>query len=60
VAQPAFTAYQRPTLAADELIASTYLAGTNTGPMRQALAAAFRGAAGKDVVSRLWRQSRMG
>jgi putative transposase len=48
--------YQRRTLAADELIASTYLAGTNTRRVRQALAAVFRGAVGKDVVSRVWRK----
>ena len=48
--------YQRRTLAADELIASTYLAGTNTRRVKQALAAVFRGAVGKDVVSRAWRK----
>ena len=34
-------AYQRRTLAADALIASTYLAGTNTRRVRRALAAVF-------------------
>src|SRR5258708_3137147 len=38
----ALPAYQRRTLAADALIASTYLAGTNTRRGRQALAALFR------------------
>jgi putative transposase len=49
-------AYQRRTLTADQLIASAYLAGTNTRRVRQALAAVFRGAVGKDVVSRVWRK----
>src|SRR5882672_9242829 len=44
-------AYQRRTLAADELIASTYLAGTNTRRVRRALAALFDGTVGKDTVS---------
>jgi putative transposase len=50
-------AYQRRTLAADALIASTYLAGTNTRRVRRALAAVFAGGGvGKDVVSRVWRK----
>ncbi len=49
-------AYQRRTLAADALIASTYLAGTNTRRVRRALQALFGGAVGKDVVSRVWRK----
>jgi putative transposase len=49
-------AYQRRTVAADELIASAYLAGTNTRRVRQALAAVFRSALGKDIVSRVWRK----
>jgi hypothetical protein len=49
-------AYQRRTLAADALIASTYLAGTNTRRVRRALAALFGGAVGKDTVSRVWRR----
>ena len=49
-------AYQRRTLAADVLIASTYLAGTNTRRVRRALAALFGGAVGKDTVSRVWRK----
>jgi hypothetical protein len=36
-------AYQRRTLAADALIAGTYLAGTNTRRVRRALAALFGG-----------------
>jgi putative transposase len=50
----ALRAYQRRTLAA--LIASTYLAGTNTRRVRRALAALFGGAVGKDTVSRVWRK----
>jgi len=49
-------AYQRRTKAADALIASTYLAGTNTRRVRRALAALFGGAVGKDTVSRVWRK----
>jgi putative transposase len=52
----ALRAYQRRTLAADVLIASTYLAGTNTRRVRRALMALFGGAVGKDVVSRVWRK----
>src|SRR5205807_997666 len=52
----ALRAYQRRTLAADALIASTYLAGTNTRRVRRALAALFGGAIGKDTVSRTWRK----
>src|SRR6266516_3892963 len=52
----ALRAYQRRTLAADALIASTYLAGTNTRRVRRALAALFDGAVGKDTVSRVWRK----
>ena len=48
--------YQRRTLAADALIASTYLAGTNTRRVRRALKALFGGAVGKDTVSRVWRK----
>ena len=51
-------AYQRRTLAADALIASTYLAGTNTRRVRRALAAVFAEGVGKDVVSRVWRKVR--
>lgn len=49
-------AYQRRTQAADALIASTYLAGTNSRRVRRALVAVFDGAVGKDVVSRVWRK----
>jgi len=49
-------AYQRRTLAADALIASTYLAGANTRRVRRALAAVFAQGVGKDVVSRVWRK----
>jgi transposase-like protein len=52
----ALRAYQRRTLAADAVIASTYLAGTNTRRVRRALAALFGGAVGKDTVSRTWRK----
>jgi len=52
----ALRTYQRRTLAADALIASTYLAGTNTRRVRRALAALFGGAVGKDTVSRTWRK----
>lgn len=49
-------AYQRRTVAADALIASTYLSGTNTRRVRRALAALFGGAVSKDTVSRVWRK----
>ena len=49
-------AYQRRTKAADALIASTYLAGTNSRRVRRALVAVLDGAVGKDVVSRVWRK----
>ena len=52
----ALRAYQRRTLAADALIASSYLAGTNTRRVRRALAALFGGTIGKDTVSRTWRK----
>jgi len=52
----ALRAYQRRTLAADALIASSYLAGTNTRRVRRALGAVFGGAVGKDTVSRVWRK----
>jgi transposase-like protein len=48
----ALRAYQRRTLAADALIASSYLAGTNTRRVRRAPAALFGGTVGKDTVSR--------
>src|SRR5271155_2250483 len=49
-------AYQRRTQAADALIASAYLSGTNTRRVKRALAAVFAGPVGKDVVSRNWRK----
>ena len=52
----ALRAYQRRTLAADALIASSYLAGTNTRRVRRALAGLFGGSVGKDMVSRVWRK----
>jgi transposase-like protein len=52
----ALRAYQRRTLAADALIASCYLAGTNTRRVRRALTALFGGTVGKDTVSRAWRK----
>ena len=52
----ALRAYQRRTQAADALIASAYLSGTNTRRVRRALAALFGGAVGKDTVSRVWRK----
>jgi len=52
----ALRTYQRRTVAADALIASTYLAGTNTRRVRRALATLFSGAVGKDTVSRVWRK----
>jgi putative transposase len=52
----ALRVYQRRTLTADGLIASTYLAGTNTRRVRRALATMFGGAVGKDSVSRVWRK----
>ena len=54
--EPGAAANQRRTLAADALIASSYLAGTNTRRVRRALAALFGGAVGKDTGSRTWRK----
>ena len=48
--------YQRRTRAADALIASTYLAGTNTRRVRRALRSVFGGEVCKDTVSRVWRK----
>ena len=48
--------YQRLTKKAEALIASVYLAGTNTRRVKRALYGLFRGAVGKDVVSRAWRK----
>ena len=44
-------AYQRRTRAADALIASAYLSGTNTRRVRRALAALFRGAIGSVITA---------
>jgi len=44
----ALRAYQRRTLAAAALIASSYLAGTTTRRIRRALAAVFGGPVGKE------------
>jgi putative transposase len=49
-------AYQRCTKQAEALIAGAYLSGTNTRRVRRALSAVFKGAVGKDVVSRTWRK----
>jgi putative transposase len=48
--------YQRLTKTAEALIASAYLAGTNTRRVKRALFALFKGAVSKDVVSRAWRK----
>src|SRR6185436_18360077 len=40
----------------EALIAGTYLVGANTRRVKRALAALFRGAVGKDVVSCTWRK----
>jgi putative transposase len=48
--------YARRTRQLEALIASAYLAGTNTRRVQRALAALFRGAVSKDVVSRAWRK----
>jgi putative transposase len=48
--------HARMTRQAEALIAATYLAGTNTRRVKRALGALFKGAVGKDVVSRTWRK----
>jgi hypothetical protein len=48
----ALARYARMTRQVEALIAASYLAGTNTRRVRRALGALFRGAVGKDVVSR--------
>ena len=50
--------YARRARQAEALIAAAYLAGTNTRRVQRALAALFRGALGKDVVSRAWRKAK--
>jgi len=49
-------AYKRLTKRAEAIIATTYLAGTNTRRVRRALAGLFGGKVGKDAVSRAWRK----
>jgi putative transposase len=44
------------TKGAEAPIAGAYLSGTNTRRVRRALSAVFKGAVGKDVVSRTWRK----
>jgi transposase len=48
--------YARMTRQAEALIASAYLAGTNTRRVKRALGALFKRVAGKDVVSHTWRR----
>lgn len=48
--------YRRLTKKAEALIASVYLAGTNTRRVKRALFGLFEGAVSKDVVSRAWRK----
>jgi putative transposase len=48
--------YARMTRQVEALIAGAYLSGTNTRRVGRALGALFRGAVGKDVVSRAWRK----
>ena len=48
--------YKRLTKKAEALIASVYLAGTNTRRVKRALFGLFQGAVSKDVVSRAWRK----
>lgn len=52
----ALSACQRCTLAADALIAGSYLAGTNTRRVPRALTTLFGGAVSKDIVSRARRK----
>lgn len=48
--------YQRLTKTAEALITAVYLSGTNTRRVKRALVTLFKGAVGKDVVSRAWRK----
>jgi putative transposase len=48
--------YQRRTRDIDALIASAYLAGTNTRRVKRVLGSLFSGAVSKDIVSRVWRK----
>lgn len=52
----ALVRYQRLTKKAEALIASVYLAGTNTRRVKRALYGLFGGAIGKDIVGRAWRK----
>jgi putative transposase len=52
----ALRSYQRRTETIDAIIASAYLAGTNTRRVKRVLATLFAEGAGKDVVSRVWRR----
>jgi putative transposase len=54
----ALRCYQRLTKTAEALIASVYLAGTNTRRVKRALVGLFAGAVSKDVVSRAWRKGK--
>jgi transposase-like protein len=48
--------YQRRTRQVEAVIAGAYLSGTNTRRVKRALGSLFKGAVGKDVVSRAWRK----
>ena len=50
--------YARRTRQVEALIAGAYLSGMNTRRVKCALSALFKGAVGKDVVSRAWRKVR--
>ncbi len=50
--------YARMTRQVEALIAGAYLSGTNRRRVRRALGVLFKGAVGKDVVSRTWRKLR--
>jgi putative transposase len=52
----ALRSYQRRTGTIDAIIASAYLAGTNTRRVKRVLASLFVEGVGKDVVSRVWRK----
>ena len=46
----------RMTRQVEALVAGAYLSGTNTRRVKRALGALFKGAVGKDVVTRAWRK----
>lgn len=48
--------YARMTRQVEALIAAAYLSGTHTRRVKRALGALFKGAVGKNVVSRAWRK----